>query len=212
MKHKPNFEEAKKYWRAYWERGIIDRPVICVSAPKDGGTVPPYDGSPANSFRKCMEGNYESLLSAYDNLASQIYFGGEGMPSLDITLGPDQYAGFLGVEIEAPEGMATTWSKPLLAGLEGYNAKIEKKTGGYFDIVKKYYEYGAAFSEGRFLLNMLDLHSNMDALSALRGPQELCVDIMDCPVEVHKVLNDVRKTYKEIFETMYTAGNMKKNG
>ena len=33
---------------------------------------------------------------------------------------------------------------------------------------------GAECSRGKFLIGMLDLHSNMDCLNAMRGPQNLC--------------------------------------
>ena len=36
MRYKPDLEEAKRYWRAFWEKEIIDRPAMCVTAPRRG--------------------------------------------------------------------------------------------------------------------------------------------------------------------------------
>ena len=30
LKYKPDLDKVLTYWRTYWEREIIDRPVVCV--------------------------------------------------------------------------------------------------------------------------------------------------------------------------------------
>ena len=35
IKYKPDFERAKTYWKAFWEKEVIDRPLISITAPKD---------------------------------------------------------------------------------------------------------------------------------------------------------------------------------
>lgn len=63
MIYKPNFEESKMYWRAFWEREVIDRPLICVTAPKDGVRVPHSGKTPAICYRHCMDGTFDELLN-----------------------------------------------------------------------------------------------------------------------------------------------------
>ena len=212
MIYKPNFEESKRYWRAFWEKEVLDRPLLCVTAPKSNTNIPSYNNTPTISYQNCMNGTFDNLLKEYDAYAAATYFGGEAIPAFDITLGPDQYAGFLGGNIEAIDGYYTTWAHPVIKDWDQFICSIDKSSGGYFDQVKKYYEYASHFSKDRFLLNMLDLHSNLDALSALRGPQNLCMDLLDCPEKVQIALDAVRKTYPEIFEMAYTAGDMENRG
>ncbi|MEA4890535.1 MAG: hypothetical protein VB070_13850 [Clostridiaceae bacterium] len=212
MIYKPDFEEAKRYWQAFWQKEVLDRPVICVTAPKKNRTRPSYLNTPVLSYKSCMNSRFDTLLQEYDAYAAATYFGGEAVPAFDITLGPDQYAGFLGVRIEAHDGYDTTWAQPMIKDWTDYSVRIDRSPGGYFDQVMKYYRYAADFARDRFLLNMLDLHSNMDALSALRGPENLCIDLMDCPDEVHRALDAVRSTYPEIVEMPYTAGDMANRG
>lgn len=33
---KPNLDDAAHRWNAYYEGEIIDRPIVCVTSPKDG--------------------------------------------------------------------------------------------------------------------------------------------------------------------------------
>ena len=56
---------------------------------------------------------------------------------------------------------------------------------------------------------MLDLHSNMDCLRHF-SPQNFCMDIIDYPNDVEKILKEVRLLYKPIYEKLYEAGNMKR--
>jgi len=212
MLYQPNFQQVRGYWQAFWKREVLDRPLICVTAPRDNAMVPPCDRTPTAICRHILDGTVDQLLAAYDAHVASLYFAGEAIPMLELTLGPDQYAGFLGAEIEAREGYFTTWSHPCVKDWSSFPIRIDKTPGGYFDKMKKAYETAAGLAKDRFLINMLDLHSNMDALSALRGPENLCYDLMDCPDEVEQALSAVRRTYPEVFEMAYTAGDMQSCG
>ena len=37
--YKPDFDRVKKYWKAYWEKEIIDRPCVYITAPKDNCSI-----------------------------------------------------------------------------------------------------------------------------------------------------------------------------
>lgn len=216
MRYKPDFEEAVKRTEAFWYQEMIDRPLVCVTAPKKeqkpislNKTVP---FSPENCFQACMSEEYDDILDTYDAIAQNTFFGGEAMPQFEVTLGPDQYAGFLGATMISKPGYITTWTDHCVEDWSQFEVKIDKSPDGYYNKVKKFIEYAAQHYADRFLINMLDLHSNMDALSALRGPQELCMDLYDCPEEVMRVLNEVRKTYPDIYEMAYQAGDMENRG
>ena len=57
---KPDFDEAKRRWRAYWENEIIDRPAVWITAPKDG--VEPI---PAPPYLDGWDGDYEAAVDRY---------------------------------------------------------------------------------------------------------------------------------------------------
>ncbi|MHB8963690.1 MAG: uroporphyrinogen decarboxylase/cobalamine-independent methonine synthase family protein [Saccharofermentanales bacterium] len=208
----PDFDRKKKYWDAFWQREVIDRPLICVTSLKDGA-VPHYHMQNDNiSAMACISGNYDPLLRSFLKSVDTTYYGGESIPYMNLTLGPDQYAAFLGADIHAEEGFQTTWVHSIVDDWKDFEVKIDSRAGSYLDKISRFMAYAADFAKGRFLIGMLDLHSNMDALSALRGPQDLCFDLMDCPDDVHRVLGDVRSTYPSVFATAFKAGGMAKNG
>ena len=212
MIYKQDFDITKKYWRAFWEKELIDRPPICVTAPKDSTSSPIHSWSPTLSYQACMKKQYDALLESFNTLASSTYYAGEALPFFEVTLGPDQYAAFLGAEIIAKDEYYTTWVQSNVDDWQNFNINIDKAENGYYAHVKDFMSAAAAFSKDKFFIGMLDLHSNLDALSALRGPQNLCLDLIDCPEQVHRVLNETRKTYSDIFNMAYIAGEMESCG
>lgn len=90
LKYKPDFEEAKRYWRAFWDKEIIDRPYVIITSPKNGLIQSPHPPYMAGS-----DGNYKEALEMYESWASTIYFGAEAIPFFEISLGPDEIAASL---------------------------------------------------------------------------------------------------------------------
>ena len=58
---KEKLEHTRKYAEAFWHHEMIDRPYVCVTAPKKPHK---YSWSGAKSFRACMEEKYDDILRA----------------------------------------------------------------------------------------------------------------------------------------------------
>lgn len=206
---KEKLEHTRKYAEAFWRHEMIDRPYVCVTAPKKPHK---YSWSGAKSFRACMEEKYDDILLPFAEHMEATYYGGEALPQLELTLGPDQYALFLGADAKISAENNTTWVDPIISDIENFHAEIDYSEGSYLRKLIKFYKYASAAAKDKFMINMPDLHSNIDAISALRGAQDLCFDIMDTPEEVHRFLDEVNDTYEKIFNMAYEAGNMKDIG
>jgi 5-methyltetrahydrofolate--homocysteine methyltransferase len=59
---------------------------------------------------------------------------------------------------------------------------------------------------------MLDIHSNMDAIMAARGSQNLCMDLLDDPDKVERDLKRILPLFPKFVDSVSEAGNMEKNG
>ena len=209
MDFKFQLEHTRRYAEAFWQHELLDRPYVSVTAPLRPSD---FSWSPAKSFYACISEDYDSILKPFSEHIQNTYYGGEALPFLELTLGPDQYAAFLGGKIEVSSEGYTTWVHPCVEDWTGFQIAIDHSETGYFNRMRNFYEYAARFCKDKFLLGMLDLHSNMDALCALRGAQNLCFDLYDCPEEVKRVLGEVRKTYSEVFHMAYEAGQMRETG
>ena len=60
-----------------------------------------------------------------------------------------------------------------------------------------------AMNDGRYLVGMTDLHGNYDILAALRDPQTLCMDLLDCPELVEPAAKAVTAAFDESFRQCY---------
>lgn len=206
------FDNKMKYWEAFWQGEVLDRPLICVTSPKNNVVYHEHNQTDALSAQACLSEEYDDFLDSFRKNLRSTYYGGEAIPFANITLGPDQYAGFLGSKIEVSNQTGTTWAKSTVDSWSGYEVRLDDSKNSYFDKLNKFLQYCASVSNDEYITGMIDLHGNMDALSALRGPQNLCLDLIDCPDEVHRVLNDVRKTYPAVFESAYSSAGLANTG
>jgi len=212
MRYKENLEDAKRYWRAFWQKEIIDRPVMCITAPKRGVEDARYGLTPAMNYFACMYDEWDLHLPKLEASMASTWYGGEAMPWQEITLGPDVYAAFLGARLEAQRDGYTSWSVPIWDTLEGREITLDRSANGAFETVRRVYRKLADWSEDKCLLGMLDYHSQLDALCALRNPMDVCYDLFDSPEEVQRILDAIADTYVPIFEALYADGRMEQRG
>jgi hypothetical protein len=201
--YKPNLDEAKKYWRAFWAGEIIDRPCIGITTRRpDAKSVPGPPG--LNGFH-----DPDQVLPLVEECLSQMLFLAEAMPAFVINFGPDQFAAWVGADLhyEASSG-ETSWSVPMVNDWPTDGRDIDRPHGVWWDKALDYYRRAAEYAEGKFVLGFPDFHSNMDALSALRGPQNLCMDLWDVPDEIDSAMNKVKKAFAPMYEALEDAGRM----
>ena len=210
----PTYERARKYADAFWAHEIIDRPMLAVTAPKRGMTLP-TEGvfqNPRTGYLAAVHEDYEPIFETFEQVAAATYYGGESVPVFDINLGPDVYAGYLGGKLRCVPHSDTTWADPIVEDWEDFRAEIDKSPDGYFEKTRRYIEYAVKRSEGKYITAMMDLHGNMDAMSALRGPEDLCCDLMDDPDAVYAALQRVNDTWGEIYNMIYETSHMAERG
>jgi hypothetical protein len=207
--YKPNFQEARKYWKAYWNNEIIDRPLLAITSPKSEGAKDiKYKRPTVTGF----DGNYKKDLMAFEEYASNTYFAGESMPNFRPGFGPDQFSAFLGAKIEIRQAENTSWVDAFVSDWDTYNPVLDTSKGSLWNKMLEQVKFCAEYSEGKFHVAMIDIHSNMDCFSAIRGPGNLCMDLMDCPDKVEAALAKIRKLYKPVYDAVYDAAKMKERG
>ena len=204
LSFKPNMDDALARWRAFWNKDIIKRPCVAVTAPRDGAK--PVSGPPGQFLPAA---DFDSILDQAEACMAGVYYAGEAMPFFEPSFGPDQLAAFVGGQLDhSQESDGTTWS---LAFVESWQDALPLKVGRgnnswdrMIELCRKAGERG----KGKFLVGMLDLHSNLDWLAAIRGPDRVCLDIMDQPEMVHRAMADVRRLYKTVYDAVYEAAGM----
>jgi len=199
---KKDFGKTIDRFAAWWHRKIIDRPPVTLwvppkSAPRALPALPPHT-------KREYWMNVEYIVErAIADLEVGNYLG-DSFPLYCPNLGPEITATLFGVEIEF--GDSTSWSAPIIhdpADWEKILLRQPDFTNVYWQTVEKMADYAIAQSHGRYLVGMTDLHGNYDILAALRDPQELCMDVIDCPDVLRRVGRHVAKGFATAFKRQY---------
>jgi hypothetical protein len=198
---KPDFGKTIDRFAAWWHRQIIDRPPVTLFVPPK---TPPkgLPAAPASLRDRWM--NVEYVVDrAVAGLEAGTFLG-DTLPLFNPDLGPEITATLYGVEIEF--GTDTSWSKPIIhdaADWETILARQPDFANVYWQTLEKIMDGAIASSRGRYLVGMTDLHGNFDILAALRDPQELCMDVIDCPDVLRRVDRHVAQGFVAAFQRQY---------
>jgi len=208
LEFKPDFAEARRYWRAFWAGEIIDRPGIMIRAPRDGANQEP--GPP---YMAGHDGEFDAAIDRMLAHAATTYFAGEAIPCHSPSFGPDMFAGFLGADLaRSPDSSGTSWSMPTVESWAGVLPLRLDSQNPLWRRMVDFVRRIAERCEGKLLAGHIDLHSNLDALAALRLPEQLCLDMYDCPDLVDRAMADVRRIYFEVYSALYYVGKMNEYG
>lgn len=194
-------------WRHFWHGDVYQRPPVVASVTKPGlEPVWPAD----RRYLRALRGQFDLILDALDRWLDATLFLADTVPYFEPGLGPDQYAAFFGSMLHtSDDSPQTSWIEPFVN--QTWNEVLPLRINEQNPVWQGLLEFNrrlAAHARGRYLVGVADLHSNMDALAAMRGPERLCVDLYDCPDDVERALADVRATYPHVYDALYTAGGM----
>ena len=198
---KPDFAEVRQRWSHYWAGEVYQRPIVIASAPKPGKEMA-WGG---NSYQHGMYHKWEEQCARIDHWLDNMDFLGEALPSTGPDLGPSQFAAFFGAELKCVEGSWTSWVDPIIEDWASVLPLHVDTQNHWWRQMMDYCHTLQAHSRGRYILEICDLHSNFDALAALRGDARLCMDLYDTPELVAEAMRNVRAAYQPIYDGLYDA-------
>jgi len=208
LEFKPDIEETNKRWEAFYAGDIIDRPIVCVTAPREG-----VSGGRGSNYYDRAHGDMDAIIDGAIQSARATYYGGESVPSFWISFGPDEAAVFTGAEFKwSKDSGDTNWSVPYVKDWEKEFPITLKEDHPLWLRMIEFYSRAAEKVAGKMLLTHIDLHTNMDLLSGIRGPQKLCEDLIDCPELIDRAMDDARAIFPKIWYTIAKAGKMDEHG
>ncbi len=207
---KPDLQDAARRWDAFYAGELIDRPVVCVTAPRNGAcnAVPPL-----LTYRDKAFGNVDTVLLSALAGAEATYHGGEAVPAFFPSLAADEIAAYIGAEIRwSPDSPDTNWSVPFVRNWEQALPLRVQEDNPLWQRVLQLYVRGSELLEGKMLLAPLDFHSNMDLLAAVRGPEQLCMDLVEQPQAVEEAMKSARAVFPVLWQKITRAGKMSERG
>ncbi|MDP6451063.1 MAG: hypothetical protein QF773_09610 [Lentisphaeria bacterium] len=195
------FELTRKRFAAWWESDILDRPPVTLGVKP----VQVYSG-PSSEHA----GDRDRWLDIEYNLAAGIaelerqVFAGDSFPTFHPNIGPELIAAMYGCELEfRPD---TSWSIPVITDPVQWDevaAADSNFEGIYWRTIVELTDAALAVSDGRFLVGVTDLHGNYDNLAAMRDPQQLCTDLVDCPERVAAAGRRITRGFVDAFNALW---------
>ena len=208
LEFKPDIEEAARRWDAFYAGEIIDRPVICVTAPREG-----KQGARGSSYHERVYGDMDDIIKRAIISGEATYYGGEAVPATWLSFGPDEVAVFTGAELKwSQDSGDTNWSVPYVEDWEKALPLRIQEDHPLWKRMLEFYRRAADLTAGKMLLVSLDLHTNMDLLAAIRGPQRLCLDLIEEPDMIDKAMVDSMAIFRKVWYDISKAGRMDEFG
>lgn len=174
-----------------------DRPVMRVTTPTGVRveTPPP----PPTVHERWY--NFEWRLECAELQLPCTHYEAEAFPIYGCNLGPDMFTAFLGSELETSESSPnTTWVKPRVKDWNDEPSLCIDPENHYWLEWQKFMRMAAERGKGKWITTTGDQHTNGDALSALRTPEELCIDLIERPDEIKKRLDECMAAWKQVVD------------
>lgn len=186
-------------WLSAWFRGEAGaRLALGVLAPRAKAlAVPPPPPLPSDSRQAWMD--YEGNLARAQAQWAANFYGGIFHPFISAGLGPGSLSLFLG----ATPGFAesTVWHEPCFTD-PGRVELVFDPENAYWQWTCRALAYYREVARGRFLVAMPDLTSGMDCLAQLFGTEPLLEFLLDCPAEIHRLLDEVEAVHDRVYDEL----------
>lgn len=199
MKYKDNWEETKKRFITWWEGGRMDRPLLRVVAKRKSSIEPLEIVEPPKTpqdFHLDMDRRVKEMR----NFCKTHIFMAESFPFLDVNIGAGSMAIYLGSQPGFTDD--TIWFNECIHDWNGY-APFKFDENNYWwkhhlELVKKARE----LCREDFLITVPDICENVDIISAMRGPQNFCFDLIDEPETIQERVSQIDDLYFKYYEPM----------
>jgi len=192
------FETIKQRFDAFWDREIIDRPLIRITAPKAKrikGSCP----KPERMEERWT--NIEYVVEKAELELRNTFFLGDAIPFYLPNLGPDSFTAFLGAELTF-KSEETSWAEPFLEDLSGYEPVL-RKDNKWWRIMNELLDAFCEVAEGRFMIGIPDIHYGGDSLVATIGAQKLIRCLFTQPEDVKRLIRKLTEICRMVFDQYY---------
>lgn len=202
--YKPDWEETKARYLAWWAGEAIGRCALVVTAPKAGMPAQDPPRLPDRVEDRWLDFDY--LHASNEYRMSRTFYGGEALPVWYPGYpGWDFIPAYLGCRVELAE--TTGWVYPLITDGRltdhDYRDLAIRPDNRWWQFALKMHRFAAEEARGKCLAGIQAIGGCGDILARLRGDQQLAIDCVECPAYVREFDQFLMKLWQEVFETFY---------
>jgi hypothetical protein len=198
---KSDIDEAQARVEAWWRDENLDRPVMVLTAPRDGAVD--YDG-PVTDDMDAWWTDPAYVLPRLEHQLRNTYYAGESMPviypvSTGLVSITNKYLGAPNVYIDR----RTSWSDPIIHDWQERPTFQFDPNNEWWQKTERLLRAGIELVEDRqyhAYVGLPDLNGPTEVLSGLRGSQELALDFYDNPHEIKPALREVQDAWFKAYQ------------
>lgn len=196
LEFKRDFADAQQEWGAFWE-GRSRRPLVAAVVPKQG--LPPIDKP---EYTSGHDGDFAPVIEQFIGYCQTHEFLGAAIPLFYLEFAADHFSALLGTELRFREdGHGYGWTVPWVEDWDEADIRFRRE-GFWWERTAQFIKALRAAGDGRFLIAAPTLVANLDALSAMRGPEKLLWDLMERPEAVHRALERVTQARQQMLDAL----------
>ncbi len=198
LERKADLEKVLQRFDAWWNCDMLDRPLLTIptKATKQPKLPEKQHASPREKWF-----DLEYRIENFEASLEGAVFLAETVPSFQPDLGPDLAATLFGAELEF--GEKTIWSKPTVASCREIIQRQPDLENEYWTAVRKLTDLSIERGAGKWLTGITDLHASGDAVAALRGMYEICLEIADDVDAVRAACDHISRFYPMMYNDLY---------
>lgn len=191
LEFKTDFPAAAARWADFAARRNTG-PMVAAEIVRPGAVPvdPPDYGSGA-------VGDLGPTLDQIERWAESHRFLGDAIPFYYLEFGADHFSALIGAEFVCNNGV--WWALPCVQDLDRDEIRFDR-SGRWW---QRTAEFAAAVRQrfdGRILIASPSLVSNLDALSAVYGGENLLMAMVDNPAGVHRMLRQIDRACGEVID------------
>ena len=199
--NKPDWEETKQRYHAWWAGEALDRCMLTVVAPRDNLPRADWPQRPEDPVARWTDLDYISRFN--EHRLSRTFFGGEAFPVWN-----GGYPGhtciptYLGCPIHLTH--ETGWWDPILTERDWDVRSLEiDKEGRWWKFTFDMLHRAVEESRGKAIPSIGAFGGCGDTLAALRGTNRLLEDVLDCPDRVRDAELCLMEMWTEVYQTFH---------
>ena len=195
IKYVSDWQNVINRFEEWWVRADTNKPLMRIVAPGRKGETASLV-VPEQIEEQYLSAEY--IVSKYRNFCETHFFFSEAYPSISLDLGPGSMALYLGGEPGFAED--TIWFREFMDDCEQFDTIHYDEKNKWWNIQQEMLKKAVSLAKEDFYVNIPDIVENLDILSALRGPQELCYDILDKPDCIRRGVEKIDDLYFNYFD------------
>ena len=212
LKYKPDWEQTKERYKAWWAHEYFGRCAISVVARRTDAPDEPPPATPADPHRRWLD--YDFLHAINEWGMGRTFYGGEAFPVWNPGYpGWSSIPCFLGASVKLDH--ATGWVDPLIGDGaltdHDYRDLVIQSDNHWWVTTQNMLRFAVEEARGpstgsgcgMSIPGNLAIGGCGDTLAMLRGYENLLYDVAECPDYVREFDQYLMRQWMEVFDTLY---------